>query len=406
MSTYRKTVSGKYEFFVYIGVDYEGNQIKESKTFEKKKDGDKWARDKELERETGVLMEFANMTFRQFIDKWFDDYVDPNLSPTSAERYVSVLYSQALPLLGKIKLKDLQPAHIQTYLTKIKKEGGSENKQKYHYTVLSSALTYANEMNYMYRNPISNVRKPGKYVKNKIEKKKEKAKAMDQEMLKKWFDYTRENDPWLDDYSFIAINTGMCIEEMLGSRWEDINFTKKTVQVEEAKVYVNGRGIVTKGPKSENRYRTIPMSDELAERYRAIWRKQQKIKEVLIDGYTDNNLIIPKKDGNCYTPRSVQWKIEQARKKGNFPNWISSHTFRHTFASLFLSINKNIKALQKIMGHSSYVITSDVYSHFLEKDFEQAGKDISKVVSSIFGEGKIKEENKKNKQTAGFVQDL
>jgi integrase len=29
-------------------------------------------------------------------------------------------------------------------------------------------------------------------------------------------------------------------------------------------------------------------------------------------------------------------KIQKCREKGGFPDWITSHVFRHTFASLFL----------------------------------------------------------------------
>ncbi len=41
MAYYRKTKSGCFEFFVYMGRDGNGNKIKESRTFERKKDGEK-----------------------------------------------------------------------------------------------------------------------------------------------------------------------------------------------------------------------------------------------------------------------------------------------------------------------------------------------------------------------------
>jgi len=384
MAYYRKTKSGSFEFFVYMGRDGNGRKIKESKTFERKKDGEKWARDKEIEKETGILMEFANLTFQQYIEKWLDEFVEPNLSPVTYDKYSMVFFRQILPILGKFKLKEIKAAHIQSYLTKIKRQGGSLDKQKYFYRVLSSALGYADEMNYIYQNPMHNVRKPGKYTKHKIKDKKEKAKAMSRDLLRDWFTFVEEQDPWVADYSFIAINTGMCLEEMLGSRWEDISFAEMLIKVEEAKVYIRGQGTITKGPKTEHRYRKIPMSEELADRYRSIWKKQQMHRKDLPEEYQDNNLVLAKVDGTCYSPRRVQAKIKRCREKGGFPDWITSHMFRHTFASLFLAENKNIKALQKILGHSSYVITADTYSHFLEEDFVKAGQDISRAVGSIF----------------------
>ena len=386
MSYFRKTESGSFEFFVYMGKDAEGNSIKESKTFKRKKDGERWAREKEIEKETGILMEFANMTFEEYIDKWFEEHVEEHLSPVTYDSYYSKFERQILPVLGRFKLKDLQPGHIQTYLTKIRREGGSKNKQKYQYKLLSSALSYANEMNYIHQNPMNNVRKPGKYSQQKIKKKKKKVKAMSRDLLKEWFTFVEDHDPWVADYSFIALNTGMCLEEMLGSRWEDINFNEMTVKVEEARVYKRGEGTITKGPKSDSRFRKIPMAEELADRYRAIWKKQQDIKmDMGKEKYKDNNLILPKGNGESYSPGGVQGKIRKVRRKGGFPEWITSHTFRHTFASLYLSENPNIKELQEILGHHSYTITANTYSHFLPNDFKEAGRNISRAVGSIFG---------------------
>ena len=76
MAKLRKTKAGSWEIFVYMGRDSRGNQIRETKTFAKKKEAQRWARDKEIEKETGILMEFANMTFKQYILKWLDEFVD------------------------------------------------------------------------------------------------------------------------------------------------------------------------------------------------------------------------------------------------------------------------------------------------------------------------------------------
>ena len=385
MASPRKTKSGNWEVFVYMGRDQEGKQIRESSTFSTKKEAQRWARDKELEKETGILMEFANMTFKQYIGKWFDEYVDEQLSPVTHDRYYNVFYNQVLKILGKLRLKEIQPAHIQSYLTSIRKNGGTVDTQQYHYRIISSALTYADEMNYIYQNPIKNVRKPGGKIRGKVAKKKKKSKAIPRKMLKRWFEFVQDYNQYLFDYSYIAINTGMCLEEMMGSRWEDINFSKGTVKVEQVAVYVVGEGTVfKKTPKAAARFREIPMSDELANHYRRIWKRQQENKLLLGDEYQDYNLILCKDDGEYYAPRTIQNRIRKAREAGGFPDWITSHIFRHTFASLFLAENKNIKELQKLLGHSSYVITADTYSHFLKKDFERARNDISKAVGSVF----------------------
>jgi integrase len=45
-----------------------------------------------------------------------------------------------------------------------------------------------------------------------------------------------------------------------------------------------------------------------------------------------------------------------------------SHDLRHTFASLLIQQNANVKYIQQLLGHSSINITLDVYSHLFERD--------------------------------------
>ena len=41
---------------------------------------------------------------------------------------------------------------------------------------------------------------------------------------------------------------------------------------------------------------------------------------------------------------------------------LTLHDARHTFASLMIAANVNAKALSSFMGHSSVVVTKDVYT--------------------------------------------
>ncbi len=101
---------------------------------------------------------------------------------------------------------------------------------------------------------------------------------------------------------------------MIGSRREDISFAEMLIKVEEAKVYIRGQGTITKGTKTEHRYRKTP-SQRLVDRYRAIWKKQQMHRKDLPDEYQDNNLILAKIDGNCYSPRKLQLKYRNVVKR-------------------------------------------------------------------------------------------
>ena len=55
------------------------------------------------------------------------------------------------------------------------------------------------------------------------------------------------------------------------------------------------------------------------------------------------------------------------------PSWLSPseqglsgvglHTLRHSAASALIAAGEHMKVVQELLGHSSYAITADIYSH-------------------------------------------
>lgn len=52
---------------------------------------------------------------------------------------------------------------------------------------------------------------------------------------------------------------------------------------------------------------------------------------------------------------------------------ISPHTFRHTYASDLLRATKNIRLVQKALGHED-LSTTMIYTHIVDNEFEEALK--------------------------------
>ena len=55
-------------------------------------------------------------------------------------------------------------------------------------------------------------------------------------------------------------------------------------------------------------------------------------------------------------------RFEQLVREAGLPR-VSLHTLRHTAASLLLAAGTHTKVVQEHLGHSSYAITADIYSH-------------------------------------------
>lgn len=66
--------------------------------------------------------------------------------------------------------------------------------------------------------------------------------------------------------------------------------------------------------------------------------------------------------GNGLSSQSVRLLVKRCREKTGIKKRITPHTFRHTFATLLLEEDVDIKYIQNLLGHSS-ITTTQIYTH-------------------------------------------
>jgi len=74
--------------------------------------------------------------------------------------------------------------------------------------------------------------------------------------------------------------------------------------------------------------------------------------------------------GNRLSEQSVRFLVKKIRKELEIQKNITPHIFRHTFATLLLDANINIRFIQELLGHSSINITQ-LYTHVSQKNLSQ-----------------------------------
>ena len=60
---------------------------------------------------------------------------------------------------------------------------------------------------------------------------------------------------------------------------------------------------------------------------------------------------------------------------------IRFHDLRHTCASLLVSLDVNMKVIQKYLGHSNMSTTADIYSHLDVNATGEAGMKLGKLLA-------------------------
>ena len=124
--------------------------------------------------------------------------------------------------------------------------------------------------------------------------------------------------------------SGLRISEALALRWSDLSKPNMTLN------------IYGKGSKERKSYLTIDLIDTL-----------YSLKN-------DEGFIFNIK-GKKISPRSVNKFLDKAYKDGLIEYKISSHVFRHSFATSMLENDADIRHIQKLLGHSS-ISTTEIYT--------------------------------------------
>jgi hypothetical protein len=83
------------------------------------------------------------------------------------------------------------------------------------------------------------------------------------------------------------------------------------------------------------------------------------------------DLVFANDVGRYLTPDQVRRALLRALRDAGLPR-IRPHDLRHTHASVLLRLRTPMKVVQERLGHSSYAITADIYSHVAPDLQEQA----------------------------------
>ncbi|MFW6029888.1 MAG: tyrosine-type recombinase/integrase, partial [Halanaerobiales bacterium] len=386
MAYIKETGSEKWQAQAYIGKDpATGVQKRKYKTFKRKRDAENWAKEVELEAANGIVIQSSNITIKEYLENWLEDYALYNVKGTTYDGYNAIIQSHLIPALGAIKLEDLQPVHIQSYISQKRFKGRRDGRpgglseltiQK-HYRLLSKVLNQAVKWQLIKYNPIKAVDAP-----SPKKRSKERAVAMTKEQLKKLLETAKTEDPWMYNFIYTAAYTGMRRSELLGLQWENVDFKNKVIRVREVLVQKIGEGAKLRDEtKTQTSTRAIKISDDLAELLEEIKKDQQADADFMGDQYYDKlDFVFRKEDGHNYYPSTISNKFSKVRKAADLPDNITPHTCRHTHASLLLQAGVHPKIVQERLGHASITETLDTYSHLIPTMQEEAVEKLDQIM--------------------------
>lgn len=217
---------------------------------------------KQAEYLSGEMLMPSDKTVSLYLDEYMRDYVRIQSSPATVRDYEGVIERYLKPMFGKIKLQELQKSHIQQVYNQWRRKSNASKQPlkattvKHINRIFKASLNVAIELEYIKRNPTNGI-KIGRdldekdldvYTVEEIKKLKQAVKGTDMELpVALLFD--------------CVLRRG----ELLGLRFQDIDFENKTVSIRHSLVEsVDSKCPVLKDCKTDGANRTMVVSDYTA----------------------------------------------------------------------------------------------------------------------------------------------
>ncbi|MCM3004935.1 site-specific integrase [Priestia koreensis] len=172
----------------------------------------------------------------------------------------------------------------------------------------------------------------------------------------------------------LAIYTGMRRGEILGLKWSDIDFEKKTIRVQRSLSHVTNEGYILSTPKTTKSIRYVPIPKMLLDELHSHKNRQKEWNERLGPDYSDQDLVICTEMGSFQDPRNVLRVMKRIMKAANVSP-IRFHDIRHTHASILISEGVDIVRVAARLGHANPKITLETYAHLIS-DVDNEAADI------------------------------
>lgn len=302
----------------------------------------------------GTYIPPAKMTVGQWLDIWAAEYLGGH-KPATIATYTGNINNHIKPGIGAVKLSDLHPHTVQTFINNI--SSVSPSTVRFIYKILHSALQQAVKLDYIVRNPSANcvLPKASPATINPL------TDAQASTLLA-----TAKGSP-IEHIISIALFTGLRQSEILGLTWDCIDMKKGLVTVNKqlGKTGHRKQGIFTT-PKS-GKGRTISPAQTVMAIFKAQKTKQTEMRIKAGELWNNQyNLVFTLEDGSVYDQQRVLRAYRHIIKAAGLEG-VRFHDLRHTYAVNAIRAGDDIKTIQSTLGHSTAAFTLDKYGHFTDQ---------------------------------------
>ena len=304
-------------------------------------------------RDPNIYDKYKNILFCDYMLEWLEKQKG-KVEQTTYIGYEQVIKGRLYKYFKakKIKLVDLKPKHIQDFFDLLFSEGLSGNTIKHYRANISKALKSAVITEIIDSNPASKL--------EPIKVKEYTADYYTQDELLNLMQII-ETTP-IELPVIIAGVYGLRREEVIGIKWNAIDFNDKTLTIR----HTVGRGkidgvtqfIFKERTKSDAGYRTLPLFDFIADLLRKYKNKYEENKKFYGNTYCNDykDYICLMENGELMKPGYVTQTFSKILDNNHLRH-IRLHDLRHSCGTLLVRNGVPLKDIQIWLGHSNFQTT-------------------------------------------------
>lgn len=313
----------------------------------------------------------TEVSLETYMTDWLLNAKKGKIKDSSYDRLENTAKHQVIPMIGDMHLSEITTEDINSMLNSLKENGLSYSSIKKAYDCTRAMFEYAIHRRDIVINPMALAKMPHE---SEFEKKevryftRDEASRIVEECSRLYSTGTRVY-PYGDAF-ILVLNTGLRMGELLGLQKQDIDFTKKVINIRRNAQVVNnrnddgsravGRRVVLSTTKTYSGRRCISLNKTALE---AIQR--------LCDAHPESEYVVCGTKGNQVTHERFEKSFYRILRNCNIEQ-TGVHSLRHTFASILFEKGTDIKTISTLLGHASVKITMDTYVHLIQDTGKQA----------------------------------
>lgn len=313
-----------------------------------------------------ITADFQNSqtTLENFCYNYLVVYKSNSLKPASYARDYRTYKNYIKEYIGYYKIEQLNSNIIQTELiNKMVSKGYSYSTIHKAYVLLNECLNKAVDDRIILTNPCRSVVQP-----SKTQNTQKNIKFLTDEEIKLFLNEAQKTKYKNGLAIASIIYTGIRGGELCALKWEDIDFNRRTLSVTKNITttydYSDENNPVIKVMEQQstktNNGRIIPLSKSALEIF-------SNIKNNRVNASKDDHIVLTDSKNKITSIDNISEAYNTIVTNAGIKGKTGIHTLRHTFASLLIRNNIDIKVVSEMLGHTTVNFTYNTYVHIIDQ---------------------------------------